>query len=74
MFNQHAAELQGDKVNNYDDQINSILKDLSLALDEYYNFDGSTHGLQNGRIVPKGSFIALVERARDLLELRKNKR
>ncbi len=44
-----------------------LLKELTLALDEVGAFEGTTHGLQNGRIVAKGSFIELVSKARDLV-------
>lgn len=53
-----------------DEDVISILKDLSLTLDEYFDFDGSTHGIQNGKIVAKGSFIKLVEKARTVLKNR----
>lgn len=64
---QADIEIKGLKEKLQDEEINSILKDLSLALDEYYDFDGSTHGIQNGKIVAKGSFISLVEKARAVL-------
>lgn len=45
-----------------------IIKDLSLCVDEYNDAQG-THYIDknNGRIYPKGSFIALVQRAKDII-------
>jgi len=42
-----------------------IIKDLSLCVDEFGEAQ-STHYVRDGKIEPKGSFIALCERARDL--------
>jgi len=45
----------------------SVIKDLSLCLDEYSQHQG-THYIRDGKIEPKGSFIALVERAKEITE------
>lgn len=43
-----------------------IIKDMSLTVDDYGVAQG-THYIENGKIMPKGSFIALVQRAKDLI-------
>jgi len=43
-----------------------VLKDLSLCLDEGDDAGGQTHYAKGGKVFAKGSFIALVERAREL--------
>lgn len=48
------------------EEVKKVLKDLSLCV-----VDGeaqSTHYVRNGKIEPKGSFIALCEHADELLK------
>lgn len=44
-----------------------IIKDLSLCLDENDQHQG-THYIRDGKIEPKGSFIALVHKAQEITE------
>lgn len=44
-----------------------VVRDLSLCLDEHGQHQG-THYIRDGKIEPKGSFIALVQKAQEIME------